>query len=96
MTWIVTVRALRKYSSDSRAAQRLLDQANNEMKQAAQALYAASSGDWAEAFLAEQEKMQSWVSKMISIGSEFIDTVMRAADKYEEAENAVKRQIGAN
>ena len=95
MSWFVTINAIRKYCSDSRAAQQLLDQANNEMKQAAEELCSVSSGDWVEAFRAEQTKLQGWVAKMISIGTEYIETATRIAEKYEEAENAIKRQIGA-
>lgn len=92
--WFITIQALRKYASDSRAAQHLLDEANNEMRQAAQALYEASSGDWADAFKDEQSKLEGWLSKIINIGSEYIETCLAIADKYEEAENAIKSQIG--
>lgn len=89
-SWFITIRALRKYAQDSRAAQQLLDQANKEMQQAAQALYDVSAGDWAEAFMAEQTKVQSWVSKILGIGSAYIDTCLKVADKYEEAESTGK------
>ena len=58
-------------------------------------LCSVSSGDWVEAFRAEQTQLQGWVAKMISIGTEYIETALRIAEKYEEAENAIKRQIGA-
>lgn len=94
MSWIVTIQAILKYCNDARQAQSLLDDANQEMKQAAEELYAVSSGDWAEAFMEEQNKTQNWVQKMISIGSEYIEILQKAANKYAQAETDIKSQIG--
>lgn len=95
MSWVVTIQAILQYCNDARQAQSLLDDANNEMKQAAEELYAVSSGDWAEAFMEEQNKTQNWVQKMISIGSEYIEILTKAASQYEKAETAIKQQIGS-
>ena len=85
--WIVTIVSLLKYANDSKAAQGLLDDANNEMRQAAQALYEMSKGDFAEAFNEEQNKLYNWVVRLMEIGSEYIQTVTNAAKKYEDNEN---------
>lgn len=94
MSMIVTIRAILKYCNDARQAQSLLDEANNAMKQAAEELCSVSSGDWAVAFMEEQNKTESWVQKMISIGAEYIETLQKVATKYEEAERSIQQRIG--
>lgn len=94
MSMIVTIRAILKYCNDARQAQALLDEANNAMKQAAEELCSVSSGDWAVAFMEEQNKTESWVQKMISIGAEYIDVLQKVATKYEEGERSIQQRIG--
>ena len=70
-------------------------QAANAMKQAAQALAEEWSGDARDAFVAEEEQIDSWYATMAEVVDGYIAAMQQTAADYEEtdtaAANAVKK-----
>lgn len=93
MTWLVTISALFRYAKEARAAQDQLNEAKQQMKDAAQELCSKWKGDAAEAFASEQGILDNWFNQLIGIGSEYIGVVEQAADKYQEKEAELASKV---
>ena len=82
-TWIVTIRAILQFLAEARKAKQELDEANEQMSRAAQALCDKWQGEASAAFAQDQ-----------GVGSEYMDLLQKTAQMYEDAEtratNAVK------
>lgn len=90
---LVTIQAIFRYLAKAREAKEQLDQANNEMKQAAEQLCSIWQGASAEAFAAEQGVLQGWVSEISNVGGEYMELLSTTASKYAEAEQRATNAI---
>ena len=88
-SFLVTLSAILRYLAKARAAKEELDRANEEMKNAAAALCSIWQGKSTEAFAAEQDVLCGWCSEMSGIGSEYMDTLVKVCQVYQEAEERV-------
>ncbi len=93
MTWFVTISALIRYAREARAAQEQLDEAKQQMKDAAAELCDKWKGDAAMAFADEQGVLDNWFNQLISIGAEYISAVEQAANKYQEKEAEIAGKV---
>jgi len=92
-SFLVTLRAIASFLAKARAAQADLDKANAAMKAAAEELCGKWKGDASAAFAKEQGVLFQWCSELSSIGSEYMDTVAKVSQAYQEAEEAVSNAI---
>lgn len=93
MTWFVTISALIRYAREARAAQEQLNEAKQQMKDAAEELCSNWKGDAATAFAEEQGVLDNWFSQLISIGGEYIGAVEQAANQYQEKEAELASKV---
>lgn len=93
-TWIVTIRAILQFLAEARKAKQELDEANEQMSRAAQALCDKWQGEASAAFAQEQGVLYRHCSQLSGVGSEYMDLLQKTAQMYEDAEtratNAVK------
>lgn len=87
---MVTLRALRKFAKDNKAAQERLDEAKAEMKAAADDLCSRWEGEAATAFAEEQNRVTNWFVELLRIGATYVAAVLKAADTFEAADNDIK------
>lgn len=92
-TWYVTFSALRRYASEARQAQSQLDEARDQMKNAAKELCSKWKGDASVAFADEQGVLENWFTQLTDIVTEYISLVETTVQKYEEKENELANQV---
>lgn len=96
MSWYVTLSSIRNFRKQASLAQDKLSDATEQMKKAAEELCSQWEGDAAVAFAQEQGLLDSWCRSILQIGAEYIGVLAQVLQQYEEAEQEVKNQIGAN
>lgn len=92
-SWIVTFAAIADYLVKARQAQEKLQEANDNMKRAAEALCATWQGDAAKAFADEQGVLYGYCNELNAIGAEYMSVLDAARKRYEEAEQAASIAI---
>lgn len=90
---IVTIQAIIGYLAKAREAKEQLNEANADMKNAAEQLCSIWQGDASNAFAAEQGVLNTWVNEMISIGAEYMDLLSRTAAAFEEMDAQMTQAV---
>lgn len=83
-TWMVTLSALAQYAGEAVQARATLNEANEQMKRAAEELCSVCKGDSVDAFAQEQGVLSNHVIDLMRVGEELIAAVQKALQIYEE------------
>ena len=90
---IVTIEAIIGYLAKVREAKEQLNEANADMKNAAEQLCSIWQGDAANSFAAEQGVLNTWVNEMISIGAEYMDLLSRTAAELQAMDERMTQAV---
>lgn len=92
-TWFVTIQAIVRFLGQARKAKQEIDEANEQMSRAAQALCEKWQGEASAAFAQEQGVLYKHCASLGSVGAEYLDLLQKDADRYEEAERRATAAI---
>ncbi len=93
MEFLVTIEAILEYIEKAKQAQDKLEEANNRMERASDAVLQQWKGDAANAFAAEQQQVHGFVKDIIRVGANFIQIVKQVSIEYGNTEETVRNAI---
>ncbi len=90
---LVTFSAIARFLGKAQEAQEQLENANEEMRRAAQELCGKWEGAAAAAFADEQDVLYNWCSQLGMVGAEYMGVLQSVKAKYAEGENEIANKI---
>lgn len=90
---LVTFNAIARFLAKAQEAKEELENANEEMRRAAQELCGKWEGAAAAAFADEQDVLYNWCSQLGQVGAEYMSVLESVKSKYMEGENEIASKI---